>query len=182
MKPKKQLRDEMKRKLMQMNNEDYQIYSQQLQMKLLESKEWEEANTIGITISTNREVNTKPIIEAGWKQNKRIVVPKCYPSEKKLKFYEITSFDEVEDSFFSLKEPMVTITPLVEKNEIDLLVVPGLIFDQRGYRIGFGGGYYDRYLKEYVNNTVSLAFNFQLLDEIPKEEFDVPINRVIINT
>ncbi len=179
---KKQLREKMKDNLKQMNDDDYQTFSYELKKKLLRSKEWKEAKTIGITISTNREVDTRSIIEAGWEEKKRIVVPKCFPEKKELKFYQINSFQEVEDSFYSLKEPIITMTPFVEKSEIDLLIVPGLIFDEHGYRIGFGGGYYDRYLMDYANMTISLAFDFQLVDDLPKENFDIPIQKIISNT
>lgn len=182
MKNKIQLRREMKQHLLEMKKTEYILLCSEIKTKLLQSKEWHEATTIGITISSNREIDTTPIIEAGWKEGKRIVVPKCFPDQKELKFYKITSFQEVEDSFYSLKEPIISVTPFVEKEQIDLLIVPGLIFDKSGFRIGFGGGYYDRYLNDYHKATVALAFDFQLVDEIPKEAHDIPIRRIVTNT
>lgn len=182
MKNKNQLRNEMKQRLYKMKESDYILFCSEIKAKLLQSKEWHEATTIGITIATGREVETISIIEAGWKEGKEIVVPKCSPKEKKLNFYQIVSFQEVEESFYSLKEPITTLTPFVEKEQIDLLIVPGLIFDKQGFRIGFGGGYYDRYLDGYHKNTVALAFDFQLVDEIPNEAFDIPVKKIITNT
>jgi 5-formyltetrahydrofolate cyclo-ligase len=182
MKNKFQLRNEMKQQLLKMKESEYILFCSEIKEKLIHSKEWEEATTIGITIATGREIETMPIIEAGWKQGKRIVVPKCFPKKKQLKFYQINSFQEVEDSFYSLKEPIITVTPFVEKGQIDLLIVPGLIFDRHGFRIGFGGGYYDRYLADYNNETVALAFHFQLIDELPKAVYDIPVRKIVSNT
>ncbi len=176
------LRNAMKKKLLAMGELDYSAFSAEIKNQLTTSLEWEAAKTVGITISTGREVDTKEVIEEGWRQQKRIVVPKCFPDRKELKFFEITSFDELEDSFYSLKEPITTMTPFVSKEEIDLLIVPGIVFDKRGYRIGYGGGYYDRYLSNYQNKTVSLAFSFQILKEIPNETYDIPVEKIIYNT
>jgi 5-formyltetrahydrofolate cyclo-ligase len=181
MKNKCQLRDEMKQQLLKMEEADYRLFCSEIKEKLIQSKEWNEATTIGITIATGREIETLPIIEAGWKQGKRMAVPKCFPKKKQLKFYQINNFQEVEDSFYGLKEPITTVTPFVKKEQIDLLIVPGLIFDRYGFRIGFGGGYYDRYLADYNNETVALAFGFQILDEIPREAYDRPVRTVITN-
>lgn len=179
---KKLLRHQMKEKLQQMDETSFKEACQTIIKNLLNSEEWAMAQTVGITISTGREIDTKPIIEEGWKQQKRIVVPKCYPNKKEIKFYQISSFAEVEDSFYSLKEPIIAITPFVPKEEIDLVIVPGIIFDNEGYRIGYGGGYYDRYLHSFLNKTVALAFPFQIVASIPKEEHDIPVGKIISST
>lgn len=182
MKNKVQLRNDMKKRLLKMKETDYILFCSEIKNKLLQSKEWHDATTIGITVATGREIETIPIIESGWKEGKQIVVPKCFPQEKKLNFYQIASFQEVEESFYSLKEPITTLTPFVEREQIDLLIVPGLIFDKCGFRVGFGGGYYDRYLDGYHKDTVALAFDFQLVDEVPKEAYDIPVKKIITNS
>ncbi|UTW69923.1 hypothetical protein KHA80_03360 [Anaerobacillus sp. HL2] len=75
-------------------------------------------------------------------------------------FYEINSFADVENSFFHLREPIISDTVQINKHEIELLIVPGLVFDKQGYRIGFGGGYFDR-LTDYNQLTLSLLFTFR---------------------
>ncbi len=179
---KVQLRNEMKKSLASIQEHLYRRYCEELKEKLVSSEEWKQADTIGITISVGREVETREIIETAWHEGKKIAVPKCFPDQKLLQFYQITSFDEVEDSFYSLKEPITSITPLVEKKEIDLLIVPGLVFDLFGYRIGFGGGYYDRFLVDYPNKTVSLALKAQIIEEIPRNSYDIPINKIMTHT
>lgn len=176
------LRKEMKQKLQNMTENEYWHSCHVIKEQLINSKEWIKAKTIGITISTGREVDTKAIIEAGWQQNKRMVVPKCFPKQKELKFYQINSFTELEDSFYGLKEPIISITPFVPKQEIELLIVPGIIFDSHGYRIGYGGGYYDRFLVDYQQNTIALAFGLQIINEVPFEAHDIAIERIITTT
>lgn len=80
-------------------------------------------------------------------------------------------------SSFGVEEPLVF--EKVVKDEIDLLIVPGLIFSSEGYRIGFGGGYYDRFLKDFQGPTVSLAFGEQIRDDWQPENFDIPVAKII---
>src|SRR5699024_4104882 len=98
----------------------------------------------------------------------------------KLVFYKIDSFEQVEKQLHGLQEPISEETIAMEKSQIDLLVVPGLVFDKAGFRIGFGGGYYDRFLVDYPNETVSLLSQSQLVNEIPVEEFDKPVEYLIV--
>lgn len=76
-------------------------------------------------------------------------------------------------------EPKEHETDAVSKEEIDLVIVPGLLYNRAGYRVGFGGGYYDRFLKDYRGYTISLAFSFQLIDHLPHEEYDIPVGKMI---
>ncbi|WP_067730423.1 5-formyltetrahydrofolate cyclo-ligase [Oceanobacillus damuensis] len=159
-------------------NEKQQIESKLIN-RLITSALWSRAETIGITMSQGFEWSTKPIIEAGWGQNKRMCVPKCYPRQKELVFYELESFDQLEVVYYDLLEPKPDISKQTETNSIDLLIVPGLLFDRNGYRIGFGGGYYDRFLTNYKNITASMCSSIQLMDQIPVEEFDIPVDFLI---
>ena len=80
---------------------------------------------------------------------------------------------------FGISEPDTQKAKEIDKNQIDLLLVPGLIFTRDGYRIGFGGGYYDRFLTDFVQPTVSLASTKQLVDDFPVEPFDIPVNYLL---
>lgn len=146
---------------------------------LFSSSTWKKAKTIGVTVSRGAEWDTSKIMEEGWQLGKKICVPKCYPKEKKLVFYEIDNFEQLEISFYNLKEPIVEKTKVVEKEEIDLLIVPGVVFNENGYRIGFGGGYYDRYLVDFPNDTVSLAWSGQVVESLPVEEHDIAVGKII---
>lgn len=176
---KYKLRKMIKNKLMEMSEEEYQHLSKEIHMQLYTLAVWKQAKTIAMTVSRAREVNTYPLIERAWDENKRVVVPKCDPKKNTMEFREICSFQQLEQVYFGLKEPIVSKTMLVKKDNIDLIIVPGVCFDKVGYRIGYGGGYYDRYLTNYNQGTLSLAFSSQLLDIVPREEHDIPVNMII---
>ncbi|MGO4887171.1 5-formyltetrahydrofolate cyclo-ligase [Anaerobacillus sp. MEB173] len=176
---KQELRSNMKERLALLSDDTYEIYSELIRNKLINQPAWKKAETIGMTISRGREVETKKIIEAGWLDGKKIAVPKCLPRTREMDFRLITSFHQIEDSYFGLQEPIIDSTEQIAHTDLDLLLVPGLIFDLEGYRTGFGGGYYDRYLTKYNGPTLSIAFHFQVIDKVPRESFDKPVDMII---
>ncbi|MEK4426174.1 5-formyltetrahydrofolate cyclo-ligase [Solibacillus sp. FSL K6-1523] len=176
---KKQLRIRVIQQLNQMSTSDYRNRSLVIAKKLFDEQVIRNAKTIAITISNQPEVDTTAIIEQLWQLGKRVVVPKCEPADRTMAFYAINSFMQTERVFKNILEPIPAQTELVEKNKIDVIIVPGVIFDNSGYRIGFGGGYYDRYLPSFQGELISLAFEEQLMDQIPKEPHDIPIHILI---
>ncbi|WP_181833035.1 5-formyltetrahydrofolate cyclo-ligase [Bacillus taeanensis] len=176
---KKQLRSMVKKRLSQMTDQEYQERSAQAAKKLFNHSAWKEANTVGITVSRQREVDTIHIIEQAWKQEKNTTVPRCMVEDNRLDFRLFTSFEQLEVVYMDLKEPSLLKTKAVSPHEVDLLIVPGLLFDKNGYRIGYGGGYYDRYLSTYTNKTIALAFECQIIDTLPREPFDLPVQEII---
>ncbi|RFB10543.1 5-formyltetrahydrofolate cyclo-ligase [Bacillus sp. HNG] len=182
MKTKRDLRKEMKETLLSIDRVTLNKWSQEITEHVLSLPEWVNAKTIGITISGEYEVNTKYLIEKAWESKKRVAVPKCHSKTKTMTFREITSFSQLEVVYYGLQEPIEDQTKEVLHNEMDVLFVPGLCFVTNGYRLGHGGGYYDRYLTEYGGNTVSLAFPEQLVEELPVEAFDIPVQKIVTNT
>ncbi|MEH7081007.1 5-formyltetrahydrofolate cyclo-ligase, partial [Bacillus velezensis] len=118
------------------------------------------------------EIDTTLFIEACWKANKHVVVPKCNHKSKKMQFFNITSFEQLEKGYFGIQEPKKSLCEKINKDEIDLKIVPGVAFTLKGDRIGYGGGYYDRYLSDYAGNLVALAYELQIVEELPMEEHD----------
>lgn len=176
---KKVLREETIKLLKDISVEKRQEIERNLESILIRQSYWKEAKTIGITLSQSLEWNTRSIIKRAWDEGKQVAVPKCLPKTKEMEFYLINSFDQLELAYFNIMEPLPNKAKKVNNNEIDLLVVPGLIFDKKGYRIGFGGGYYDRFLTSFKNKTVSLLSSYQLKDEIPRMEHDLPVQHLI---
>lgn len=153
-----------------------------LYTNLIQSSLWKQAERIGITISQGLEWDTKPIVESSWAAGKRVCIPKCIPEKKQMVFYDFFSYDDLEIVYYNLREPKPEPTKIVTKEQIDLLIVPGVVFDKQGYRIGFGGGYYDRFLAEYPNQSLSLVYSGQLIDRIPREDHDLPVDHLITET
>lgn len=176
---KREYRKEATTYLKSLSTKEKQQIEGMLTANLLNSSLWEHANTIGVTLAQGFEWTTKSIIEAAWSQYKRVCVPKCYPEESVLEFYQLNSFDQLEVGYYNLLEPNPEISTWVAKNEMDLMLVPGLLFDSNGYRIGFGGGYYDRFLVGYQHITASLSSTAQLVDKLPRNQFDIPVQYLI---
>jgi 5-formyltetrahydrofolate cyclo-ligase len=176
---KKEFRGFILKELKKLSKPQYEQCSYDIANKLFEDEMWKEATTIGLTVSNHPEVDTYQIIRKAWEQGKRVVVPKCHPKEKQMSFHTLTRFTQLESVYFGLFEPIEALTFRVEHDEIDLIIVPGLAFSGNGFRLGFGGGYYDRFLTDFKGNTVSLAFPVQLREDIPVEKHDIPVNKII---
>jgi len=178
---KKQLRQWMKDQLAQLTNMQYEQWSYEISNRLFDQAEWKDAKMIGITISNRPEVDTYQIIRRAWREGKKVAVPKCFPKENIMKFFQLNTFLQLEKVFRDLYEPKLEASLFVSPENIDYLIVPGLAFTKEGYRLGFGGGYYDRYLPHFQGRTVSLAFDIQVVEQIPFEQHDLPVEKIITN-
>jgi 5-formyltetrahydrofolate cyclo-ligase len=176
---KKQLRRSMKRNLENLSFPLYEDFSYRIAGQLFKEKDWLEAKSIGITISRPPEVDTLQIIRKAWEQGKAVAIPKCNPQTKELVFRNFTRFSHLEMVYSGLYEPVVSMTKEVPSEELDLLIVPGLAYTKSGFRLGFGGGYYDRYLAGNKTQTMSLAFSQQLVAQLPVESHDFPVSKII---
>ncbi|TKC19911.1 5-formyltetrahydrofolate cyclo-ligase [Robertmurraya kyonggiensis] len=179
MKEKKQIRKQMQQHLADFTKPVYEHSSYQIAQRLFAESFWKEANTISITISRMPEVDTYQIIRRAWEEKKTVVVPKCYPADRTMVFRALMAFNELESVFYGLYEPIEEITVAVEKKDIDLMIVPGLAFTKRGERLGFGGGYYDRYLEGYGGKKIALAFQQQIVPSLPVERHDILLQNII---
>ncbi|MGE6629312.1 5-formyltetrahydrofolate cyclo-ligase [Bacillus sp. NPDC077027] len=176
---KKELRTQTLAALEQMKAAEVSKNAESVYEHLFQMPEWREAKTIGLTISRGLEVPTAPIIEEAWKEGKMVCVPTCFPKDKQMIFYQYTAQTRMTSGYFGLKEPDPQSSTPVKKDKMDLMVVPGVCFDQKGYRIGYGGGYYDRYLHHYKGVKLALAFSIQVLEEVPKETHDIPVSLIV---
>jgi 5-formyltetrahydrofolate cyclo-ligase len=150
--------------------------------RLIDTEYYKNANTIMCYISFGSEINTHEFIRNCIKDGKRIVVPVTFHEPREMKPSQILSFDELEPGYFNILTPKKEFIRYIDPKEIDLIIVPGAVFDRKGYRIGFGGGYYDRFLADKINDKstkISVAFHLQIIDEVPKEEHDVPVDIII---
>lgn len=175
---KKELRQQQIQKLAQ-SKDKTQLEAEILLQKLLESSEWKNAKSIATTISGSIEVPTTPVIEAALAAGKTVYVPKTMP-HRQMAFLPFVSYDKLVKSSFGLLEPEYD-EELVNQ-EPDLVIVPGLAFAiDSHYRVGFGGGYYDRFLAKYSGKTLALvpsAMEFATADwEIG--EYDIKIGKLI---
>jgi len=177
---KAQLRKNVIQQLKGLSEEEHTTIEHQIHKHVFATQLWKEAETIGITISQEGiEWDTKAIIEQAWSEGKSVAIPKCLQETRAMQFYEFKSYDELEVVYYGLKEPQPQKSRLIDKNDMDLLFVPGVVFDALGYRIGFGGGYYDRFLTDFHHTTVSLVSTVQLISEVPKENHDIAVDYLV---
>lgn len=176
---KKEMRQKVIQQLNKLDQITYHKKSEEIFESIIQHNHFNNANTIGITISRYPEVDTKRLIEYAWQHGKTIVVPKCLTKTKEMDFREIQNFDQLETVYMDLQEPIEQETTSYTAKQIDLLIVPGVIFNREGYRIGFGGGYYDRYLAGFQGETISIAFHEQIEQDIPIELHDLPVETII---
>ncbi|MCZ7407683.1 5-formyltetrahydrofolate cyclo-ligase [Parvimonas micra] len=178
---KKIIRKEIQEKLKKISDKDRKSFEEILYKKLFENENFKNANCIALTIPFGTEINTYPIIEKLLKDGKTACSPICEKESRKMTFYKINSLDELIEGYYGIKTPPKIEENIIKKDEIDLILVPGVGFDKNNYRIGFGGGYYDRYLKDFKGYTISLAFKEQIVEKVPTNEFDLPVDLVITN-
>lgn len=127
----------------------------------------------------NDEINIDDCINDALMLKKRVALPCCTDNNGNMKFYYISSFDDLKIGHFGVREPDVDKCEEVTCFDNSLCIVPGLAFSKNGFRIGYGKGYYDRFLKNYVSISIGLCYNEFVLNEIPTDENDIPVNYVI---
>lgn len=175
---KNQLRIETIEQLKKLRPKVKQEIERKLFHYLFESRLWKDAHVIGVTWSQDIEWDTKPIIKQAWKENKIVSLPKSDPNTKQMIFYTIDTENDLQLGYANILEPR-DVTHKIPENEIDLLIVPGVVFDLSGYRIGFGGGFYDRFLIDFNQKTLSLCSKKQIVKKIPINSHDIPVQYLI---
>ena len=132
------------------------------------------ADTILLYYPHKKEVNTIPIIEKLIKLKKTVLLPKV--EKDNILPIIISNISNLKVGFAGIKEPEGFTFP---KEKIDIVVVPAIAYDKRGYRLGYGKGFYDRFLKDFQNLKIGLAYDFQVVDKLPNDTFDIPVDIII---
>lgn len=152
--------------------------SRRIAAHILKSVAYQNTERIFTFVNMGSEVETEEIIRQAWQDGKTVAVPKT-EKHREMRFYEISSFAELEEGRFGVREPKGGVVCIPKEG--DLLLVPGLLFDEKNNRLGYGGGYYDTYFaKHKEGKKIGLAFAAQLsAEELPAEETDVPLDAVV---
>lgn len=166
-----------------LNKNEKEIMDNEIFNKLKNTELYKNARNIFIYISFSNEINTINIIKKALEDKKDVFIPKIYKADRSMKAIKLNSFDDLKKNSMGILEP-IDDSKYIEKENIDLIVVPGVVFDKDCNRIGYGGGYYDRYLKDiaYKNNKVVLAYDLQVIDKIESEEHDIKVDYIITNS
>lgn len=174
---KAELRKQVLQEMKAIPREQKQAIDQALTEGLLQHPFYQETNTIATYLSFPHEFQTQGLIEQALKDGKKILIPKTYPKGRM--DFVVYNPQQLVKTSFGLLEPQGDLE-VVDASQIDLIHVPGLVFTREGYRIGYGGGYYDRYLKHFTGHTLSTVYPCQIRDFIP-EDHDIPVQEVLID-
>jgi 5-formyltetrahydrofolate cyclo-ligase len=173
---KKELRRVIRERKRAMTEAEIQAKSERLGQLLRQSEAYRQAKTIYGYLPYNQEVRTVAMLEQAIRDGKRIAVPKCYGDE--MRFLWMEDLSKVEKGYAGIPEPIAD-GPVAD-DPTALVLMPGLAFDPEGRRIGYGGGFYDRFLAaEPEHPTLALCYDFQMQSKLETEEFDIPVDTVI---
>ena len=173
---KKELRNKIREQKRAMTPQQIESASQKLVELFLATEQYRQAKTIYGYLPYNQEVRTVPLLEQALADGKKVAVPKIYGDE--MRFIYLPDLNRVEKGYSGIPEPIED-GPLGD-DPTALVLMPGMAFDEEGHRIGYGGGFYDKFLaKEPDHPTVALCYEFQIVKDLPTEDFDIPVDLVL---
>ncbi|AAK79064.1 5-formyltetrahydrofolate cyclo-ligase [Clostridium acetobutylicum] len=177
---KKELRKNMVLKRDSLEPDLKSIKDNMIYNKVINSIQYKSANNIFVFVSYKSEVDTHNIIRTAIADGKKVFVPKVISKEKGMEAAEIRGFFDLEKSAYGILEPKSS--NYIEPESIELLLVPGLAFDESGGRIGYGGGFYDRYMSLLDKSAVKvgICYDFQVIDKVIMNINDVPVDKIIV--
>lgn len=149
---------------------------QKITASVMARTEWKKAETICLYMSTPDEVDTKLLLAAALNGGKTVIYPRV--EHDQLTLHKVRSITDFIRGRYQILEPKKS-TPIVDSQSIDLFIVPGIVFDRDGYRLGHGKGYYDRLLTGISAPKIGLAYAIQLIAELPRSSYDVPMTMVV---
>lgn len=173
---KQELRRTIRERKRAMTEEEIVERSNALAEKFYNTPAYQAASTIYGYLPYNQEVRTVPMLQRALDDGKRVAVPKVYGEE--MRFIYLEDLTQVSKGYAGIPEPIAD-APVAEDKQA-LVLMPGLAFDPQGHRIGYGGGFYDRFLAQEPHHpTLALCYEFQMQAHLDTEEFDIPVDTVL---
>lgn len=148
-------------------------------LNFLQSELYKNANRLLIYCALPDEINTDLIIKTAFMQGKTVAVPYCYDTNGGMSFHIITSFDNLHIGSFGVREPNINKCSELDDFSNSVIVLPGLCFDKNNYRLGYGKGYYDRFLEKHSLISVGLCYNSFIVEKVPTDIHDKRADFVI---
>lgn len=174
---KKILRQQMRQALAELSQQEKTWSDGELIQRFLEHPKLTEAKTVLLYYGVGQEIETKGLIQTLLDQGKTVCLPKCL-ADHQMEARVITSLDDLAPDAYGIPAPGDH-CPALEREKMDLILVPGLCFDSRGNRLGQGGGYYDRYLEDYEGVTIGLCREDFFQVNLPREPLDAWVRIVL---
>ena len=174
---KKQIRRKLLKQRRELSKDSVSYNSLKVIEQLLALKVVQESKRFHLYYPINNEIDTTQLIEYLWSNNKEVILPRTDFENKSLKNSIITSYDQLEETTFNMLEPKEDMKAYT--GDIEIVIVPGVAFDRSSNRMGYGGGFYDRFLESTSAIKIALSHHFQLLDTIPAETHDIKMDYII---
>ena len=177
---KQRLREEHLAAREALSEQERSVLDNRITQKLLATSEYAEATTVLTYVSVSSEVSTRMFIECALRDGKTVAVPRCLPGHC-LEFVAIASLEQLVAAPFNLLEPAKELPAVTEDQKNNsICIVPALLVDTKGYRLGYGAGFYDRFLSTYPGKKICLACQQSLSrTTLPHTAFDVAVDVVI---
>lgn len=177
---KKLLRKIMREKRRRMDKNQKNLLDNELRKKLFESEEYQNSKIIFVYVSLEEEINTIEVIKKALADGKIVTVPKIMKNNE-MKALKINSLDELTLGYYNILEPREDAQDL--SNIVDLTIVPGLAFDNQNKRLGYGGGFYDKFFEKYKNSfKIALCYDYQFVATVYPEKHDISLEMIISNS
>ncbi len=180
-KSKSELREKYLALRNKLNAKDEVEASRIISQRILSHPQFIKAKHVMLYIPFQKEVNIRPVIEEAWKERKNVLVSKTDIRTKRMEPYLVADWNDIERGNFDLYEPKTSAKTPFPLGKIELVLVPGIAFDLKGHRLGFGAGFYDRFFDRFNTLPFSLgiAYDFQLIDSLPTEQHDYSLTELI---
>lgn len=184
---KTEVRNYMKELKRNLSSSQIQEYSKAISECLINDTAFIQCTHLFCYVAFNQEVLTNDIINLALSRNIKVAVPKIIDNE--MKFFDIDSLDGLQRNSYGILEPQIinslNMEVMPNMKQSNLVIVPGLAFDKNKNRIGYGKGYYDSFFHKYQHipmKKIALAYEFQVMKQLPAEEFDIKVDKIITNT
>ncbi len=173
---KKELRAKIKAYRMSLKSDEKAHMDKKISEFITSMPAFKNAKTLLCYISTEIEVGTDLIIKEAFKQNKNVYIPRCVDKKGHMDFIKIVSTDDLDVTSFGILEPKAELNEKYVNSPDTICIIPALIYDSEGYRLGYGGGYYDRFLSEFDGKKVGIIYAENLIDRIHRGKYDIAVD------
>ena len=171
-------REKYKKIRSEISKDQKALFDKEIFERVISLSQYKNCQYLFTYVSIGSEADTLRLIQYSLSDGKKVAVPKC-GSNHGMDFYIINSLDDLEKSSFGLLEPKTDICMKAPNDCNALCIVPAVCFDVKGCRIGYGGGYYDRFLSGFLGDTVGICYHKCLCGELPKDIYDISVNILV---
>ncbi|MDX7992293.1 5-formyltetrahydrofolate cyclo-ligase [Xenorhabdus littoralis] len=180
---RKSIRKQIRQLRQNLSPEQQSRFAQQAVKQVMVNPKIQQANKIALYLSFDGELDTRPLIQQLWQQNKQVYLPILHPfRQHHLLFLRYQSDTPLIRNRFNIEEPPLDIRQVLPVSELDVMFIPLVAFDCTGQRLGMGGGFYDRTLAKWQQQNfypIGLAHDFQLVETLPSASWDIPLPEII---